>query len=268
MDNSMDRRALIGTVVSVGITAALSGGLFGCSNNADEQDKTTDDVLPDAATSDSTTAANAGTEADAPASLSSLPSAAPDPEDQFGIDLNINMDTIEDYLERPDVAYRDVRMLFDPARYEDIGGDADLTNVITGFRVTPYPYLATLPELPVEGAYSGPTLFTLVFDTDGAIVGATSNYVESQIVLNDLFPKDRAIFLMCGGGGYAAMTKALLVYLGWDASRLYNVGAGWTYAGPYQTELVISGTATDVPTIYATWRADYAFIDFARLHPL
>ena len=29
---------------------------------------------------------------------------------------------------------------------------------------------------------------------------------------------------MCGGGGYAGMTKKLLVSLGWDENKIYNVG--------------------------------------------
>ncbi len=29
---------------------------------------------------------------------------------------------------------------------------------------------------------------------------------------------------MCGGGGYAGMTKNLLISLGWDKDKIYNVG--------------------------------------------
>ncbi|MBR4393731.1 MAG: hypothetical protein IKT07_06850, partial [Oscillospiraceae bacterium] len=68
--------------------------------------------------------------------------------------------------------------------------------------------------LPVEGAYSEETLFTLTWNEDGSIASATPNYEESMLVLEDLFPKDEAIFLMCGGGGYAGMTKSLLIFLG------------------------------------------------------
>ena len=28
---------------------------------------------------------------------------------------------------------------------------------------------------------------------------------------------------MCGGGGYAGMTKTMLVSLGWDENKIYNV---------------------------------------------
>ena len=143
-----------------------------------------------------------------------LPASQPDETNMFGVDLNINMATLDEYLGRDDVVYRDVRMLFDPADYAAIGGNADLASTVEGFRIVPYPYLATLSALPVSGAYEGDTLFTLTWNEDGSIASATANYEESMLVLEDLFPKDKAIFLMCGGGGYAGMTKSLLIFLG------------------------------------------------------
>ena len=52
----------------------------------------------------------------------SLPPPETDASSEFGVDVNINMETIDQYLDREDVAYRDVRMLFDPADYAAIGG--------------------------------------------------------------------------------------------------------------------------------------------------
>ena len=49
------------------------------------------------------------------------------------------------------------------------------------------------------------------------------NYNESISIINSLFPKDKYIFLMCGGGGYASMTKNLLISLGYDQNKIYNV---------------------------------------------
>lgn len=195
-----------------------------------------------------------------------LPAPAPG-EDIFGIDQNINMETIDGYLGREDVAYRDVRMLFDPADYGAIGGEADLTRTIHGFKVVPYPYIASLGELPVSGAYSGVCLYTLAWNDDGSIASAAPNYAESLMILEELFPKDRAIFLMCGGGGYAGMMKSLLIFLGWEADKLYNVGANWEYEGENRLELVVYPELAGGDLIYATWRADYAYIDFERLHP-
>lgn len=202
------------------------------------------------------------------AELEPLPAPEVDPESDFGVDKNINIETIDQWLGRPDVAYRDVRMLFDPADYAAIGGNADLSATITGFKIVPYPYLATLSELPVEGAYDGTTLFTLKWDADGNITSATPNFEESQLILDDLFPKDKAIFFMCGGGGYAGMCKALLAFLGWDENLLYNIGGNWTYAGDNALELIQYSEEADGNNYYCTWRADYAYIDFDRLHPV
>ena len=118
-----------------------------------------------------------------------LPASEPDETNMFGVDKNINMETLDQYLGRDDVAYRDVRMLFDPADYAAIGGNADLASTVEGFRIVPYPYLATLSALPVAGAYDGDTLYTLTWNEDGSIATATANYEESMLVLEDLFPK-------------------------------------------------------------------------------
>lgn len=195
-----------------------------------------------------------------------LPASEPNAESMFGVDTNINISTIDNYLGRDDVVYRDVRMLFDPADYAAIGGNADLSATITGFKIVPYPYLATLSTLPVSGAYDGDTLFALTFNEDGSIASAEANYKESMMVLEDLFPKDKAIFIMCGGGGYAGMTKSLLVFLGWDESLLYNIGGNWEYTGDNALELIVYPEDANEDDIYATWRADYATIDFSRLH--
>jgi len=197
-----------------------------------------------------------------------LPLPEVDDTTQFGVDKNINQTTIDEWLGRSDVAYRDVRMLFDPAEYAAIGGEADLTATIEGFKVVPYPYLGTMQSLPVANAYTGNKLFEVVWTEDGHVVSAEPLYEESMMILEELFPKDKAIFLMCGGGGYANMTKQLLLFLGWDENKLYNTGANWTYTGSHALELVVYPEDKDGNNIYATWRADYAYIDFSKLNPI
>lgn len=147
---------------------------------------------------------------------------------QLGIDKNINESTIDNYLNRSDAIYRDMRMLKDEANYEAIGGDSYLSGYVKGFEVVPYPYLCNVIGLPKEVGYSytGTTLFTL--NDDGTY---SANYKESNEILESLFPKDKVIFLMCGGGGYAGMTKALLVSQGYDENKIYNVGGYWYYEG-------------------------------------
>ncbi len=181
---------------------------------------------------------------------------------QFGIDKNIDETTIDKYLRREDSVYRDMRMLKDPGNYEAIGGDSYLSGYVDEFEVVPYPYLVNVSGLPAEvgNSYTGKTLFTE--DKDG---NYTANYTESMQILEDLFPKDKNIFLMCGGGGYAGMTKNMLVKLGWDADKIYNVGGYWYYEGDNNVQVK---TTRDGATVYDFWKIPYHNIDFSILHEI
>ena len=197
-----------------------------------------------------------------------LPKAEVDTESQFGVDKNITIANIDDYLGREDSVYRDMRLLFDPADYAAIGGDADLSVAIEGFKITPFPYIGTLQALPVDGAYTGDCLYTIVWNDDGSIESATPNYEESEMIMKELFPQDKNIFLVCGGGGYAGMTRTFLLFLGWDETKVYNIGGAWQYEGVNGKELIVYPEDANDNVIDATWRADYAYIDFTRLHKL
>lgn len=182
---------------------------------------------------------------------------------EYDIDKNINEKTIDNYLGRSDVVYRDVRMLEDSATWENKGGERDLTGFVKGFEVIPYAYLTEFPQEYIDqkknenvtGLYTGKTLFRL--DKDGNYV---ANYKESMSILETIFPKDKTIFLMCGAGGYANFTKKMLVALGWDKEKLYNVGGYWSYTGKNSVSTVVEGKKkcdfSKVP---------YHNIDFSRL---
>lgn len=146
---------------------------------------------------------------------------------ELGIDKNINENTIDNYLNREDSVYRDMRMLEDPANYENIRGNRFLDGYIKGFEIVPLPYIIPVKGLPKEvgNTYTGTTLFHI---EDGVYV---PNYEESMSIIEKLFPKDKYIFLMCGGGGYAGMMKQFLVSMGWKEDRIYNVGGYWYYEG-------------------------------------
>ena len=152
-----------------------------------------------------------------------------------------------------------MRMLKDPGNYEAIGGDSYLSGFIKGFEVVPYPYLVEVKGLPEEvgESYTGKTLFTQL--DDGTY---KANYQESLEYLEYYFPKDKYIFLMCGGGGYAGMTKELLVSLGWDKDKIYNVGGYWYYDGDNKIEIKHK---VDGKTIYDFWKVTYHNIDFDEL---
>ena len=178
----------------------------------------------------------------------------------FGIDANINESTIDSYLQRDDTVYYDMRMLVDEADYENIGGDSYLSGFIKGFEVIPYPLLCTVKDLPEEvgTGYTGKTLYTLTDDGD-----YIANYEESLEILEYYFPKDKYIFLMCGGGGYAGMTKNMLVALGWDENKIYNIGGYWYYEG--ENNVQVKDTE-DGEVTYDFWKDPYHNIDFNILH--
>ncbi len=178
---------------------------------------------------------------------------------ELGIDKNINEKNIDKYLNRSDSVYRDVRMLKDPGNYEAIGGDSYLSGFVKGFEVVSLPYLMPVSGLPeqVGETYTGKTLFSI--DEKGNYI---NNYEESMEIMEYLFPKDRYIFLMCGGGGYAGMTKNLLVALGWDKNKIYNVGGYWNYNGDNNVSVK---NKRNGKTVYDFWKVNYHDINFDEL---
>ena len=183
-----------------------------------------------------------------------LPEVTGGERGMLGIDKNINEETIDKYLNRSDSVYRDMRMLKDPGNYEAIGGDSYLSGFVKGFEVVPYPLLAEVKGLPeaVGDSYTGKTLFK---EIDGKYI---PNYEESLEILEYYFPKDKNIFLMCGGGGYAGMTKNLLVSLGWDENKIYNIGGYWYYNGKNNVEVKNNNK-------YDFYKVIYHDIDFKNL---
>ena len=179
---------------------------------------------------------------------------------QLGIDKNINESTIDQYLGRSDAVYRDLRMLKDPGNYEAIGGDSYLSGFVNGFEVVPFPYIVNVNGLPeaVGDTYTGDTLFYQ--HSDGSY---TANYEESMAILESLFPKDKIIFLMCGGGGYSGMMKQMLVKLGWDGSKIYDVGGYWFYEG--KNDVKVKRELSDGSVVYDFWKVPVYEIDFETL---
>ena len=179
---------------------------------------------------------------------------------QLGIDKNINEETIDKYLNREDSVYRDVRMLDDPGNFEAINGDSKLSGFIKGFEVIPLPYIIPVSGLPEEvgNTYIGDTLFSI--DEEGNYI---PNYEESMNILEYIFPKDKNIFLMCGAGGYAGTAKKMLISLGWDSNKIYNIGGYWYYEGNNNIKVkrTINGES-----VYDFWKVLYHNIDFSKLH--
>ena len=184
---------------------------------------------------------------------------------KYGIDKNINEKTIDNYLDRTDTVYRDVRMLEDTASWENKGGERNLTGYIKGFEVIPSPYLANYTDEYIEqkkkenvdGLYQGKTLFKL--DNEG---NYTPNYKESMSILETIFPKDKNIFIMCGAGGYAGQVKHMLIKLGWDENKVRDVGGYWYYEG--KNAIQVKETI-DGKDYYDFSKVPYYNIDFNKL---
>ena len=189
-----------------------------------------------------------------------IPELAEGQRGELGIDKNVNEATIDSYLGRSDAVYRDLRMLEDPGNYEAIGGDSKLSGFVRGFEVVPFPYIVNVSGLPEEvgQTYAGETLFRQ--HSDGSY---TPNYEESMDILEGLFPKDKVIFLMCGGGGYSGMMKNMLVALGWDESKIYDVGGYWFYEGENVVE--VKRTMSDGTEVYDFYKVPVHEIRFEEL---
>lgn len=189
-----------------------------------------------------------------------IPEVSEGQRGELGIDKNINESTIDKYLNRSDAVYCDLRMLKDPGNYEAIGGDSYLSGFVDGFELVPYPYIVNVVGLPeaVGTTYDGPTLFHQ--HSNGAY---TANYKESMAILEALFPKDKVLFLMCGGGGYSGMMKNMLVTLGWDETRIYDVGGYWYYEG--DNNVPVKRTKSDGTVEYDFYKVPVHEIDFGKL---
>ena len=185
---------------------------------------------------------------------------------KYGIDKNINETTIDNYLNRSDTVYRDVRMLVDSASWENKGGDRYLTGYIKGFEVIPSPYLASYTDAYIKqkekenvyGLYTGKTLFTL--QDDGTY---TPNYKESMEILEAIFPKDKNIFIICGAGGYAGQVKDMLISLGWNKELVRDIGGYWYYNGKNSVQVKETINGKDY---YNFSKVPYYNIDFDSLH--
>lgn len=187
---------------------------------------------------------------------------------KYGIDKNINETTIDNYLDRGDTVYRDVRMLVDPATWENKGGDRYLSGYIRGFEVVPSVYLSGFTDEYIEqkrienvsGLYTGDTLFSL--QDDGSY---RANYEESMDILEAIFPKDKNIFIMCGAGGYAGQVRELLLALGWDPAKVRDIGGYWYYKGDNAIQVKEQRDGKDY---YNFSKVPYYDIDFSKLHKL
>ena len=68
---------------------------------------------------------------------------------------------------------------------------------------------------------------------------------------------------MCGGGGYANMTKNLLISLGWNKDNIYNIGGYWYYNG--ENNIEVKYIDKEEKENYDFSKVNYHEIDFTNL---
>lgn len=149
-----------------------------------------------------------------PEVITSLPEK-PIPDSALASDSPLTADNIDDYLFLKDVLYIDLRS-FEQQLSE---------GSIAGFRVIPF------YDVIVWWENKDNVLFTMAkpedpeFDSYLGDSGSFSpNYVESEDILEALFPRDKQIVFMSTAGVEAAYMINLLKQYDYDASLLYNAG--------------------------------------------
>ena len=172
---------------STGVT--LCASMAGCSNSegTDAGEASGVQSAGGSGSGGQTTSAG-GSEASGTQAAEALPPAQPGSEEDFFVDANVNMETLDLYLGIPGVEYRDLRLLDDPADFAAIGGDSKLSFGIAGFKVVPYPWMGSLAPLPVSGAYEGECLFEVTLGDGLPVVDARPRYTPSMHTLQVLFP--------------------------------------------------------------------------------
>ncbi|MDL2218448.1 hypothetical protein LJC27_07285 [Christensenellaceae bacterium OttesenSCG-928-M15] len=133
-------------------------------------------------------------------------------EGDYSLDASgITSANLLDYLNRSDTVYIDLR------NYEDYA-----LKHFKNFEVIPY-FALVFDE--AAGTPDKPQLF------GGSLDAPVATYTSSQSILESMFPKDKTIMLMCQSGGRVEKMMKLLESLGYDMSKVYNVGGVAQYTG-------------------------------------
>jgi len=123
---------------------------------------------------------------------------------------------LDNYLFREDCIYIDLR---DPNQFYAEGAVAGFINIPF------YGYIANFN-------FDENALYTMTKRVNGeetillgAVGSFSANYVESDMLIKDLFPQNKNIIVISTAGVEASYFISLLIQLGYDGSKLYNVGS-------------------------------------------
>lgn len=144
--------------------------------------------------------------------------AKPKPESMLMSESPIKPDNIDNYLFIENTVYIDLRS---PEAFYKEGHIAGFTNIPF------YGYIADFPN-------SDKALFSLT-RKGGLYLGDTgsfeANYKEAADILNDIFPKHKAIVAISTAGVESCYFLNLLVQSGYNPEKLYNAGSFTTGMG-------------------------------------
>lgn len=130
-------------------------------------------------------------------------------------DSSITTANLDDYLFLDDVVYVDLRP------YSWVARDGH----VAGFSF--YPFYDLIAHLNFKDR-----LFKMSSNGGVGNVGCfTPNYLESEIVINELFSKEKKIFAISQSGLESCYFLNLLIQLGYNPANLYNVGGFAINAG-------------------------------------
>lgn len=139
-------------------------------------------------------------------------------EDNSALSSPINSTNLDEYMNRNDVQYIDLRssrMVLEEG-------------YVAGF--------SFLPFYNVIASFSGEgTLYKMAKvgeNKAGSIGGFVALYEESDDIIKSLFEEDKYIFLISQAGSESAYLINLLIQLGYDGNLLYNVGGVSNSEGP------------------------------------
>lgn len=126
----------------------------------------------------------------------------------------INSQNLDQYLFRSDIQYVDLRNI-DMVVEE---------GYVCGFEFIPfYQIICSFTSTTTLYSMSRKTIDEEIISA-GQIGSFTANYVESLEQIESLFSKEKPIFLISQGGSESSYMINLLIQLGYDESKLYNVG--------------------------------------------
>ena len=128
---------------------------------------------------------------------------------------SVNHENLINYLGRDDVVYIDLR-------------EANTNETESGYSESNYMgmHLKGFKNIEFVSYIQGNKNQLFYVAPDKSLA---PRYTTSLEILEELFPKDKAIFLMCESGNKARSVMKLLAQYGWDMNKIYNVGASYNY---------------------------------------